>query len=1229
MKQTTRHLTALILSTSSPAWAFEGQGGAPPPASGDSPALTLGAPTSPSQGGWAVSSQLTVAGSPLVRTETDGGAPQSTCALCTVAGLGLSGQYGLTDQLAVGLTAPLYPWVQGADSGSPAIGDLGLWVPVTVVRSDAVGVALRPFLTVPTGSSERFLGDGTVGGGLLATAGVTAGVASGVVEAGVDLAGRDVLGIAELRTGIGGYVEVADPLTLGVELRGQTPLAATQPVGSAQELMGLASLSASRDLTVRVGGGAGLTNAPGAAAWRASVGLTYSPGAAQEATPRAATDLVSYFLSDPHGNALRSAEIVLNGEVLGTTDWRGQVELARRLRWADQPVVRARGFQLEALPAPSTGDDRMNVEVPWTPLPVMVRVVDGTGELIDATIEFEGDGTVDPPVRDSVGSFEYQVPSGVWSLTTSAPGYSPQKRTLVIDGGRTEPIFVDAVLTKASDGTGELILTVTDPDGDPIEGALVELGGQLFGTTGSGGDLVVEQLDEGDATLWVSHPGYEDVEPQALELRGSAARPVVMLTHLPGSVEVRVSGPDGSPAAATVSVAGADAALRPVETGNNGRHLWVLGEGVWTMTVTSASLGTQRRSFRVDHSERTLKVIDVLMLPDVGGGTLTVRAFDANGRPVDGAEVYIGGQAVGRTSSYGEVWIDGLAPGPTTLRIVADRVRPYEQTVRLSEEGREVDALLEWLPGTIQVRALGPTGQPIAGEVRATDGTKTVRGTFDLDGEWIDQLPPGDWQVLVSVPELGLQTRSVVVEPDKTTLLTLDYRLAEVAGDGSLALTLLRPDGEPVEGAAVSIDGTPFGTTGTGGSLKVTSLARGARQIVATAAGHQRVELVAQLTGSELAQKVTMPWAEGLVTIAINQGDKPVTDAILRLAGDDILEPVGTDARGEAEVALTPGSWTLLVSSVSAGLHQEELVVPPGTELTRLTVTLERIGTATLLVRVRDEDGLPVQGAKVSVLSGSTASTSSGGGALLSGLLTGETKLVVDAPPPFIDRRLPIDVSEGSEQLSIEVLYPRSPLALRTVDDAGLPLAGVDLLMQGPGSLPVQRTDDDGEASLELRPGTWTAFGRLEELEGSATIGIELETPASMLVTLQAQEMSGATGTFRFDDAVLFDVGKADLKPEAAPSVAALAERLLADASIVLAEVQGHTDDTGTLGVNMELSRRRAQTVLEALVERGVPRERLRARGYAALRPVATGTDEASRQANRRVEVVVTDRSVR
>ncbi|OYW85827.1 MAG: hypothetical protein B7Z22_07850, partial [Hyphomonas sp. 32-62-5] len=63
------------------------------------------------------------------------------------------------------------------------------------------------------------------------------------------------------------------------------------------------------------------------------------------------------------------------------------------------------------------------------------------------------------------------------------------------------------------------------------------------------------------------------------------------------------------------------------------------------------------------------------------------------------------------------------------------------------------------------------------------------------------------------------------------------------------------------------------------------------------------------------------------------------------------------------------------------------------------------------------------------------------------------------------------------------------------------------------------------------------------------------------------------------------------------------------------------TDDTGNPAFNDELSLRRAEAVRAAMIQRGVPPERLLAAGYGQSQPVGDNATEDGRARNRRIEI--------
>src|SRR5262247_1512663 len=107
---------------------------------------------------------------------------------------------------------------------------------------------------------------------------------------------------------------------------------------------------------------------------------------------------------------------------------------------------------------------------------------------------------------------------------------------------------------------------------------------------------------------------------------------------------------------------------------------------------------------------------------------------------------------------------------------------------------------------------------------------------------------------------------------------------------------------------------------------------------------------------------------------------------------------------------------------------------------------------------------------------------------------------------------------------------------------------------------------------------------------------------------------------------VLFDTGRATLKPTAREQLSKLAGILLAYPGQLTLEIEGHTDSVGTDELNNKLSLDRAQSVSAYLTTAGVKAERVKAvRGFGKSKPVASNTTAAGRQMNRRVEIVIDD----
>ena len=147
------------------------------------------------------------------------------------------------------------------------------------------------------------------------------------------------------------------------------------------------------------------------------------------------------------------------------------------------------------------------------------------------------------------------------------------------------------------------------------------------------------------------------------------------------------------------------------------------------------------------------------------------------------------------------------------------------------------------------------------------------------------------------------------------------------------------------------------------------------------------------------------------------------------------------------------------------------------------------------------------------------------------------------------------------------------------------------------------------------------ASGLLEQARAdTAGTGRVIEAAVRRAEALEAQQTE--RGLVLTLGGVLFEFDSAELKPEALVAVARVGGFLIAlDDRQVL--VEGFTDNVGEDDYNLDLSKRRADSVRQALIKNRVSAWRIEAAGFGPEFPVASNETEEGRQSNRRVELIV------
>lgn len=166
-------------------------------------------------------------------------------------------------------------------------------------------------------------------------------------------------------------------------------------------------------------------------------------------------------------------------------------------------------------------------------------------------------------------------------------------------------------------------------------------------------------------------------------------------------------------------------------------------------------------------------------------------------------------------------------------------------------------------------------------------------------------------------------------------------------------------------------------------------------------------------------------------------------------------------------------------------------------------------------------------------------------------------------------------------------------------------------------------TNEKGEYLITLAIGKDYAFnvnkkGYLFYSDNFSLKGINPDTTYEKNIGLQPFEINANIVL----NNIFFDVNKFELKTESQAELDLLVQLLL-DNPMVKIEIGGHTDNIGKPADNLALSNNSSKAVVNYLVSKNIPAQRLTAKGYGETRPVADNKTEAGRAVNRRTELKV------
>ncbi|MDB4991160.1 MAG: cell envelope biosis protein OmpA [Myxococcaceae bacterium] len=170
-------------------------------------------------------------------------------------------------------------------------------------------------------------------------------------------------------------------------------------------------------------------------------------------------------------------------------------------------------------------------------------------------------------------------------------------------------------------------------------------------------------------------------------------------------------------------------------------------------------------------------------------------------------------------------------------------------------------------------------------------------------------------------------------------------------------------------------------------------------------------------------------------------------------------------------------------------------------------------------------------------------------------------------------------------------------------------LAGALLLTLALGCASVPKSVPGGDSDGDRIPDATDECPDAAEERGGDGDGC----PAAPQIVIES-------GMIEIRGKIVFSLGSAELAPQNSKLLELLATLLEENAGIQHVQVEGHTDTTGDEAFNKQLSLERAQTVVKALIQRGVEPERLSSKGMGASQPRGSNDTAAGRARNRRVE---------
>jgi outer membrane protein OmpA-like peptidoglycan-associated protein len=234
--------------------------------------------------------------------------------------------------------------------------------------------------------------------------------------------------------------------------------------------------------------------------------------------------------------------------------------------------------------------------------------------------------------------------------------------------------------------------------------------------------------------------------------------------------------------------------------------------------------------------------------------------------------------------------------------------------------------------------------------------------------------------------------------------------------------------------------------------------------------------------------------------------------------------------------------------------------------------------------------------------------------------------IVAENFEPYTDYfDLRTDVQYSSFEKDIELQVAKRQIILNITDDETNLTIDADVIVK---NLKREETDilpkhdAEGNLTVALRDGDQYNIDVAKKGYTYFNTKIDINSSSPKIIEIPLAPLNSKTKLI-FNN-VTFETNSAELNSNSFTELNRLAEFINENDEIVV-EISAHTDDIGSDAYNNNLSLKRAQKVVDYLVQQNVSISRLRSRGYGKSMPLVPNTSDANRSTNRRVELKIVD----